>query len=72
MSLFHRHQWERISATYTPPLKDVKSIERSTEEFANRLVFGLTTVVLRCVVCGDEKIIEATGDASAVSTETPS
>lgn len=49
-----RHRWKEVRRAYTPGQSATKlSASSGSEEFALRLVEGVTTVELRCRVCGD-------------------
>lgn len=50
----HGHRWEEVRRAYTPGQSATKlSASQGSEEFALRLVEGVTTVELRCRICGD-------------------
>ncbi len=59
--MFHRHKWNRVREVYTPPASGW-SAERLTEEFAERMMFGFTTIKLVCAVCGKHHFEVTNGD----------
>jgi hypothetical protein len=42
-----------------------------SEHLAERLICGVTTVLLRCAICGDVKTVEMLGSRAATPTEQP-
>lgn len=62
MKLFHKHQWEIVVETYAPPL-GVTRLAGCSEFLAERMMLGLTTVLLKCqiVQCGQTKTVEMLG-----------
>mgnify|MGYP001558745098 CR=1 FL=1 len=55
MGLFHQHKFKIIIKTHTPQ-HQFDWTTRISEYMAERLIFGVTTCVLRCKECG--KIIK--------------
>lgn len=61
MSLFHRHQWRETQRVFTGPSGCTK-IAEATQETAERLIWGITTILHRCD-CGATRQDEIKGDA---------
>lgn len=63
-NLFHRHEWIEQQRVYIPPqTRGFEMTGHTPESLVNRCVFGLTTIVDRCVLCGERKTTEVLGDA---------
>lgn len=58
--MFHVHKWIETRRAYIPPIKDFKMQSVDKETFL-WMVFGLTTIELRCARCGVLKIIQFHG-----------
>ena len=55
MSLFHHHQWEDISCTYTDPVKNFEypsHVGQSNVNMLNGWLMGVTNIVQKCKDCG--------------------
>lgn len=63
MALFHSHQWVEQSRHSVPPVSMGVKVKWCSERFMERMVCGVTVIVLRCADCGDLKTIEMIGDA---------
>ena len=50
MSILCRHKWKELARTYVPPLPSPFDFTCS-ELMAERLLSGLTTIVLQCQKC---------------------
>lgn len=62
MNLFHRCVWkERERVVVQPMTFESFRVSKCSEEQANRIMFGMTTIVLACVECGDYKAVEVIG-----------
>jgi hypothetical protein len=59
---FHRHRWVEQHRTFVPPNVNV-NFEGGTRQFGEMVVFGFTTVELRCERCGALKTYRVLGDA---------
>lgn len=57
----HRHSWIEHERFYAPPSSYKWEATRMSEDLAQKLVFGLTTIVLLCEKCGDRKTMEIFG-----------
>ena len=64
MPLFHKHSFVEIFRTYAPPAY-LGGVEGS-EYLFERLRFGVTTVVWRCLRCGQDRKEEALGKMAGV------
>jgi hypothetical protein len=60
MGLFHQCEWEIAAKTYAPPTSVNGPCEMS-EDMASKLVFGVTTLLLKCRHCGATKEREMLG-----------
>lgn len=61
----HQHKWSEVSRTVTPhPPRPTNAENLSREQF-NDLIFGFTTIELRCSECGDLKHIKVSGNVGA-------
>lgn len=48
----HKHEWELILKTYAAPRHDVNLNDANiTQDFLEKMLFGLTILVWACVVC---------------------
>ncbi len=54
----HLHQWDIIMKTYAPP---VTPRETMTDKLFERSLFGLTTLLFKCVICSETKKEEVLG-----------
>lgn len=75
MGLWHRHTWEEVGRTWTGKTEHVLRGLECSEHMAERMMFGLTVIDLRCSGCGDRKSVEmlgrhVQGTASDQSTHT--
>ena len=52
--MFHRHKWEEISRHYTPGVKvhNITNVNDDTADVLEKIIFGFTTVELKCNECG--------------------
>ena len=46
--MFHKHDWKIISKTFAPPITHGIEVERMSEDFMNKLVHGVTTILWEC------------------------
>lgn len=52
MTIFHRHDWQVIERTFAPPAYGLSLGKcEMSEHMAERLTFGVTSVLLKCA-CG--------------------
>lgn len=66
MNLFHSHRWteiQRVSAKRYDAREIQRLAESMSESMAQQLLFGVTTIVLKCSICGDVKTVEFLGVA---------
>lgn len=59
--MFHLHRWEEVDRNYQP--SDVSRAKYVPDEYLNRVLFGMTTVELRCVRCGLVRAVRYAGDS---------
>mgnify|MGYP001095558516 CR=1 FL=1 len=59
--MFHRHQWSEYQVGYAPPSSPPASVTGYYPRQLERIVLGVTTIVLRCS-CGDMKTVEYLGN----------
>lgn len=61
----HTHEWRETERTMTPGVAAPNgwSIEGGTRETVERLLWGITSIVLTCATCGDKKVVEVKGRA---------
>ena len=52
------HDWELISKTYAPPRKDLTNVP---SEYAEKAMFGVTTLLWQCKIKGETKKEEVLG-----------
>lgn len=60
MAWFHKHEWQRDSATYAPGT-ELQSVKGCTADEAMRIMSGVTTFVYKCQECGKLKKVECLG-----------
>lgn len=67
--MFHRHLWKERERLTSPRLQ-ITNVEKfqMSERMAERLLMGVTTIVLRCEHCGDLKSVEILGSSYAGAT----
>jgi hypothetical protein len=63
MSLLHRHQWVEAGRHFNSPKNEFIADGKYPAELAWKVLHGYTVILLKCATCGDQKIVEATGDA---------
>jgi hypothetical protein len=57
-----KHKWEEVRRVHaTPNVYDFK-VERSSEDFMRETIFGVTSIELRCKLCGDVTERRLTGN----------
>jgi len=57
-----RHKWAERSRHYNAP--EVENFNGTTSKDALlKVMFGTTTIILRCAVCGNLKALNVVGDA---------
>lgn len=61
MSCFWGHKWAETERLKAPPAAGSHKFTRCSEHMYERLVFGVTVIVLTCASCGDKKTIEVLG-----------
>jgi hypothetical protein len=59
--LFHTHQWVEHERFYAPPLAGELNLTGCSEKLVEELRFGVTTILYRCKLCSEVKIIEILG-----------
>lgn len=59
----HTHHLEEVGRHFAPSLKVISGLKGASEELAQKMFFGVTTIELRCRDCGDIKTTEIAGDA---------
>lgn len=64
MSLFHRHQWREHGRHHTPPHLNMQKADGPAHTI-ERLIWGVTVILLKCDTCGDQKVVEMLGNAGA-------
>jgi hypothetical protein len=64
VSLFHTHQWIEAGRHFNAPTaqRGVEG-EKYPESIFWRMLHGYTVILLKCAMCGDQKITEVIGDA---------
>ncbi len=50
MNIFHKHKWVKIKETYAPP-RETAEFTGGSPDFAQRITFGLTTLLWECEDC---------------------
>jgi len=58
--MFHRHNFEIIAKTFSGKY----SLKSCSEYLAERMIFGVTTVLLKCSICGKVIKEEMLGDST--------
>jgi len=59
----HVHHLEEVRCHFAPRPYSVTGVKGASEELAQKMFFGVTTIELRCRDCGDIKTTEIAGDA---------
>jgi hypothetical protein len=59
----HRHQWEPVSANFSPPSGRLTQVTGYDEGTLLSFEYGLTTVMQRCVRCGRVESYTTPGQA---------
>lgn len=58
----HQHQYELLLKTFAPPRKDWEGkIETTGDKMVEKLLFGVTTLLWKCVLCAETKKEEILG-----------
>ena len=58
----HEHQFELFLKTFAPPRADWEGkIANTTEKIVEKLLFGVTTLLFKCVLCTETKKEEVLG-----------
>jgi hypothetical protein len=59
MGLIHTHVWEETERIVTPPGSHSKM--NGSSDAVERILWGITSIVLTCKQCGDKKVVEVKG-----------
>ena len=60
-SMFHTHYWKETERIVSQPLDGGARVKGCDEDTLQRLVFGVTSIVLTCGECGDKKTVVVIG-----------
>jgi len=66
INLWHIHQWLEAERAYAPPVCGEFKSGSLTQELARMVLFGCTTIILRCKECGALKTTSIPGKIEAV------
>lgn len=58
----HEHQWVEIVRIYVPPIQNITNFKSSDPDQLDRILFGVTSIELRCPYCGDISERQLIGD----------
>lgn len=61
--MFHTHSWQEVLRSFSKPPQNL-NMHGGTERLYRECMFGITTIELKCRICGDLKHVEAAGDLS--------
>lgn len=64
---WHTHKFVEHYRVFSGRLNELQGLKCS-EYMAERMMFGVTTIVARCEVCGKAETIEVFGDATKQKT----
>ena len=59
----HIHSLEEVARHFARPAVGITKLTGTSDELTQKLLFGVTTIELRCSECGDIKTTEIAGDA---------
>lgn len=68
--LCHRHYWAEDHRVFASTTTTELSVKGTSDETVQRLMFGVTTIMLKCSTCGELKTVEVLGDARLPAKET--
>jgi len=68
--IWHQHAWSEYTRSYAAPITG--TFKNAEPDLSARLLFGITTIFLRCHKCGDIKTVEALGRIEAPQPQFPS
>ena len=58
----HTHEWDLISKTYAPPVKNITLNQNGVEkDIMEKTLFGVTVILWQCLVCKDLRKEEMLG-----------
>jgi hypothetical protein len=64
----HTHRWEIAAKTFAPPAYGLElGACTMSEHMAERLTFGVTTVLLKCADCGRTRTEEMLGPEAKIT-----
>lgn len=66
--IWHRHSWTEIERMYARPCKIKMSEAAIDEDLLRQMLFGVTTIIYRCSVCGAIKKLEVLGKAEGLAS----
>lgn len=69
--MFHRHRWREMQRVYTGPSTIKLGGLECSEHMAERMMFGVTTILQSCETCGELKNHEVLGDARPQQLQLP-
>lgn len=50
--IFHKHEWKEFKRVFVPPIR-LGELQGVGEEVLKQILFGITSIELRCIKCGD-------------------
>lgn len=68
--MWHVHIWQEVQRNFVPPAYGFKG-EGIPHDTGLKVLFGFTTIELRCKTCFDVKFVEAQGDARTSRSVAP-
>ena len=64
-----KHRYVEDGRAYTPPASQLQSAENVPRDTMERILFGITVIVLRCENCGDVETRTGLGDLTKMGAE---
>jgi len=63
--MFHIHKWKEIKRVFQKSNTFIENA-RGTEDFIEKIIFGMTVIEHQCSECGELKHYEVTGNVANV------
>lgn len=60
--MFKRKTWTEVNRRFNAPLEGLKSLKGGDPDWQKRVIYGYTTIEMRCNETGELKFYEECGD----------
>lgn len=60
--MFHAHKFKEQQRVYVPPVSRKIEVGRASEDMMHTIMFGVTSIMFKCEICGKVKESRLLGD----------